>query len=92
MIVSDERAEKLRKAAWTMSPATMDDCVNELLADRAERIQKEQAVIAKIEKRMQQMTASHPCWQELREIQDFIRNLKEADSSPLTTDSGEEEK
>jgi len=70
MIISDERVKRL----------------DELLADLAERIQRitelekeREAVIAKIEERIQWTTLAATPWGELKRILDFIRNLKEAD-------------
>ena len=98
MPVSDEIAEYIRKQAeakctgLVMQITHLQNCLKELLDDREERIRDREAVIAKIGERMRMMTASHPCWQELREILDFIRNPKEAVSQPPTADSKEEKK
>ena len=77
--------------------------VDNLLKDRERRIQDREAVIAigKEEKKLAEKADKEGRGDSVFRsgylagidfVLDFIRNPKEADSSPLTTDSGEEEK
>jgi hypothetical protein len=80
MLVSDERAKEIGKAAWAMSPATTVDCINELLDTR-------EAVIAFIEKELERLEplaiTAMPgfCgqWRACNAILGFIRNPKVSD-------------
>lgn len=58
--------EPLSSASWE----TVERFVKDLLATR-------EAVIKRIERRMNWITAAHSAWPELRKILDFIRNPQE---------------
>lgn len=81
MLVSDERAKEIGKTAWTISLAASVDCINELLADRKERIQKEQAMIVVFRewKAKIGVDAEGKTDVACEDFEDYIRDPKEAD-------------